>query len=168
MERITDRLPDGTAYVKSETGTEGVGAFTTQRRTPEMIARLCEYEDTGLTPAQVFALKKDHSRALSLAKDAYKLLMAKAADCLLELPCPIGTPVYVHDTICAGFAGKMTDCYYGQDCARNPQYKCPLRVTKRPFTVKMYNGLGTRFWLTEEEAEAAIPPDRRNPKWPKF
>ncbi len=53
MERITDRLPNGTAYVKSETGTEGVGAFTTQRRIPEIITRLAAYEDTGLTPEEV-------------------------------------------------------------------------------------------------------------------
>ena len=52
MERLTDRLPDGTAYVVSETGTEGVGHFTTQRRLPEVIARLAAYEDTGLTPRE--------------------------------------------------------------------------------------------------------------------
>ena len=32
-------------FVRSETGKEGVGAATTQRRTPEMISKLANYED---------------------------------------------------------------------------------------------------------------------------
>lgn len=43
--RITGRLPDGTAYVRSETGTEGVGYFTTQRRLPDLITKLARLED---------------------------------------------------------------------------------------------------------------------------
>ena len=53
MKRLTDRLSDGTAYVVSETGTEGVGAITTQRRLPELIARLARYEDSGLEPDEI-------------------------------------------------------------------------------------------------------------------
>ena len=53
MERLTNRMNDGTAYVQSETGTEGVGHFTTQRRLPELIAKLAAYEDTGLTPEEI-------------------------------------------------------------------------------------------------------------------
>lgn len=56
MKRLTNRLPDGTAYVVSETGEEGVGCFTTQRRLPEVIARLAAYEDTGLTPEEINVL----------------------------------------------------------------------------------------------------------------
>ena len=59
MNRITGRLRDGVAYVTSETGTEGVGHFTTQRRIPEMIARLAAYEDTGLAPNEVATLQRD-------------------------------------------------------------------------------------------------------------
>ena len=55
--RITCRMDDGTAYVQSETGTEGVGFLTTQRRTPEMISRLAAYEDTGLSPDEIVAIK---------------------------------------------------------------------------------------------------------------
>lgn len=58
MTRITARMDDGTAFVCSETGSEGVGHFTTQRRLPELIARLAEYEDTGLTPAEIIRLKE--------------------------------------------------------------------------------------------------------------
>lgn len=43
--RITGRMQDGTAFVRSETGEEGVGHFTTQRRLPEIINKLAELED---------------------------------------------------------------------------------------------------------------------------
>lgn len=45
MERLTNRMLDGTIYVVSETGNEGVGHFTTQRRLPELIQKVCEYEN---------------------------------------------------------------------------------------------------------------------------
>lgn len=45
MERLTNRMLDGTIYVVSETGNEGVGHFTTQRRLPELIQKVCEYEE---------------------------------------------------------------------------------------------------------------------------
>ena len=44
-DRITGRLNDGTAFVHSETGNEGVGHFTTQRRLPEIICKLARLED---------------------------------------------------------------------------------------------------------------------------
>lgn len=53
MKRITGRLPDGTAYVRSEAEDEGTGAFTTQRRVPEMIGKLAAYEDTGREPEEI-------------------------------------------------------------------------------------------------------------------
>lgn len=44
-ERITGRLSDDTVFVRSETGNEGVGYFTTQRRLPEIITKLAKLED---------------------------------------------------------------------------------------------------------------------------
>ena len=58
MERLTGRMENGASYVRSETGKEGVGHFTTQRRLPELISRLAKYEDTGLTPEQVREMKE--------------------------------------------------------------------------------------------------------------
>lgn len=51
MERLTNRHPDGTAYVVSEAGTKGVG------RLLKLITRLAAYEDTGLTPEEIKKLK---------------------------------------------------------------------------------------------------------------
>ena len=43
--RLTNRMQDGCAYVQSETGKEGVGHYTTQRRLPELITFTCKVED---------------------------------------------------------------------------------------------------------------------------
>ena len=43
--RLTNRMQDGCAYVQSETGKEGVGHYTTQRRLPELITFTCQVED---------------------------------------------------------------------------------------------------------------------------
>lgn len=56
MGRMTNRTSYGTAYVRSETGQEGVGHFTTQRRLPDIISKLAAYEDTGLTPDEINSL----------------------------------------------------------------------------------------------------------------
>lgn len=171
MDRITDHLPGGGVYVKSETGKEGTGAFTTMRRMPEIISRLAAYEDTGLEPDEVSYLK-DYAVAKAVAEvkefngvtiDAL-ISMAAAAkeDRLLVLPCAIGTPVWVHEILCS--AGKLLTyegCKYSQDCMRDGSIKCPFRVVKRAFTVNMRKGLGITFWLTKKEAEDAIPADRR-------
>lgn len=44
-ERITGRLDDGTVFIHSETGEEGVGALTTKRRLPEICCKLARLED---------------------------------------------------------------------------------------------------------------------------
>lgn len=46
-------MEDGAAFVRSETGKDGVGYFVTQLRLPELIARLAQYEDTGLEPEEI-------------------------------------------------------------------------------------------------------------------
>lgn len=71
MKRLTDRLPDGTIYVVSETGTEGVGHFTTQRRLPELIAKLAAYEDTGLEPEEIVAKLKWADHAAEVLNDIF-------------------------------------------------------------------------------------------------
>ena len=45
MKRLTNRTPDGIAYVSLETENEGVWEFTTQRSLLETISRLADIED---------------------------------------------------------------------------------------------------------------------------
>lgn len=77
MERMTDHMVGGGIYVKSETGTEGTGAATTQRRLPEIIRRLCEYEDTGLTPKQINGLRAGALRSDKTMHKAYNTALAR-------------------------------------------------------------------------------------------
>ena len=82
---------------------------------------------------------------------------------LIVLPCPIGTPVYVHRHLCSGQPrGQFNgDCMFIQDCPRHGA-PCPEEVREEKFNIAMRDGLGKWFWLTREEAEAALPPERRN------
>lgn len=45
MKRLTNRTPDGLAYVSLETGNEGVWEFITERNLLETISRLADIED---------------------------------------------------------------------------------------------------------------------------
>lgn len=142
------------------------GVIISRELAAEVADRLEAYDRTGYSPEDFDKLCREMSGLrMALCLDTYDdLRKIIQDDRLLVLPCAIGTPVYVHNALCdvggrATFA-SFTDCKYAQDCQRNPHIKCPLRVVKRPFTEKMRKGLGRTFWLTKEEAEAAIPADR--------
>lgn len=97
MDRITGRLRDGTAYVTSETGEEGVGFATTQRRLPEIVTRLAAYEDTGYSPAEFDRLCREMSDArmvlgLNTGADLMEAVFENRARIL---PCKIGDYVWV-------------------------------------------------------------------------
>lgn len=149
MERLTIKTPNNPAVPVNFALDFVFGLDNeTWRGLSAIFERLAEYEDTGLSPVTVNALNS----LATLAKEHR----------LLVLPCAIGTPVFVHEILCqAGMRLTYANCKYGQDCDRNDFIKCPLRVVKRPFTLKMRDGLGVKFWLTQEEAEAAIPEDQR-------
>lgn len=116
-----------------------------------------DYIDRPITVAEVlsyFTLEQLH-----------ELEQADKEGRLLVLPCPIGKTVYVHRTMCDTLpSGRWnSDCMYIQDCPRHGR-PCPQEVRTTKFTASMYAGLGKTFWLTGEDAEAAIPADRRNKK----
>lgn len=74
VKRITNRTENRVAYVTSETGEEGTGAFTTQRRIPEIISRLADIEDILGKEYDLEALKeifeaKEQGRMIVLPKD---------------------------------------------------------------------------------------------------
>lgn len=173
MERLTFPLPDGRMathskfdlYVEEEPIPDLPGACKTVQYyiTGEIVERLAAYEDTGMEPKDVKGLRKFCETITETTMEhIYELAQAAKEERLLVLPCPIGTPVYVHEPLC-GRGKQLTydGCKYGQDCMRDRTIKCPLRVVKRAFTIQMRHHLGKSFWLTQEEAEAAIPKNRR-------
>ena len=80
MNRLTARTDNGTAYITSETGEEGVGHFTTLRRLPELISRLAAYEDTGFSPEEINQLQADLEEAKPCACCKHQY----TDDCVLE------------------------------------------------------------------------------------
>lgn len=90
MNRLTARTDNGTAYITSETGEEGVGHFTTQRRLPELISRLAAYEDTGFSPEEIY-------QAIAM------------------LYCPLcGARMDENDNACAAATQRPPDNYVGE------------------------------------------------------
>lgn len=151
MNRITDRLPDGAAYVRSETGEEGTGAFTTQRGLPEIISKLAEYEDTGLEPRMVQLIKnciaevsEEYNSLFDyVAKTFTTYAKAEEEGRLLELPCPVGSTVYI------------THMKYRQ--GREIWY-----VNTGRFCLADMDKLGNTVFLTREEAEKAVAGRRKH------
>lgn len=164
MERLTRRTPAGVGILKEcdtcrRPGCPGV--CVPQDKANSILAK---YEDTRYSPEDFDKLCREMSDLrTALGLDTYDdLRKIIQADRLLVLPCAIGAPVYVHEALCdVGGHATFMGCKYSQDCRRDRFIKCPLRVVKRAFTLNMRRQLGRSFWLTEKEAEDAIPADRR-------
>lgn len=166
MERLTMRIADTVGMTLEHEEMHTMDEWVDMLQT-----RLCEYEDTGLTPDEISTMANDietrfynyiAKKCGNQAGEVAKILQAAIEGRVLVLPCPIGTPVFVHERLCV--VGKQVTyegCKYSQDCTHMWGLPCPLRVAKRAFTVNMRNGLGKTFWPTQEEAEAAIPEGRR-------
>lgn len=126
--------------------------------------RLAEYEGTGYNPVDFDKLCREMSDLrMALGLDTYDdLRKIIQDDRLLVLPCPIGSTVYIHKPACwengrATFEG----CEFSRDCTHWRGFKCPLKVGEATFNATMYKRVGQTYWLTPEEAEAAIPADQR-------
>lgn len=133
--------------------------------------KLGEYEDTGLTPGDINTMANEietrflHHMERHYGHSAGELLaMYEAAKegRVLVLPCPIGAKVYLHSPLCWE-NGKATfeGCKFSRDCTHWRGFECPLKVVEGTFNVTMYKRVGKTYWLTPEEAEAAIPADQR-------
>lgn len=113
--------------------------------------RLAEYEDTGLSPAEVA-----------------ELAQAKADGRVVVLPCKVGDTVYVVVTDCdCAYAGNMNDCAYCDyvvmpcdDFFRydEDEWECGFKphVREDKFSIAMYEQLGKTIFLTRGEAEKAL------------
>jgi len=136
MDRIIGQMDDGTLYVRSETGEEGTGYFTTQRRLPEIVSKLYHYEKTGLSPEEVMQYKAlgayeeirdglaEFRRLLAVAEPyltcglsperVEELARADREGRIVVLPCKVGDLVYylTEDGNCI-FEGDYDEC---DDC----------------------------------------------------
>lgn len=155
MERLTKRAGPAVTYTGQHARYPDAGDVTAEMSCAairDVMLHLAKYEDTGLTPEKIDEMKSWVD----------KIVAARDEGRLRVLPVAVGTPVYIHEPICSeGKRLTYKGCKYGQDCTHMWGLECPLRVVKRPFSERMRGRLGETFWLTEEDAEAAIPADRR-------
>lgn len=119
--------------------------------TLQLVDRLAEYEDTGLSPAEVA-----------------ELAQAKADGRVVVLPCKVGDTVYVVVTDCdCAYTDNMNDCAYCDyvvmpcdDFFRydEDEWECGFKphVREDKFSIAMYEQLGKTIFLTREEAERAL------------
>lgn len=111
--RLTNRMQDGCAYVQSETGKEGVGHYTTQRRLPELITFTCKVEDImekyGIESVEELSNALEFAKVIENILSEYGIkdneeLDKKLADGLTwqkacELACEREDDCYVYDNI---------------------------------------------------------------------
>lgn len=91
--------------------------------------------------------KHEHNHFLTM------ILQAPAVDAVI-LPCKIGSEVWlVEKEPCNGYGCPYQGDFGNWRCNVNGEEKCNPFVYSKPFT---YDMIGTKFYLTREEAEAAL------------
>lgn len=158
MERYTKRLEDGQAVMDcancSESwNTNPDGKCTALYCRNRLKDRLAAYEDTGLEPCDYSAMAhalKQAERAREDLTEMIRQIGATGLDRLrvlaqadrkgrcVVLPVKPGTPVW-----------STAFCKVDDDGTEHPTYPWP-------FDIGMANGWGTDWFLTQEEAEAAL------------
>ena len=119
------------------------------------VNRLADYEDTGLAPEEVKALRESNQE---LKKEALPILQAKVQDRLVILPCGLGETVYANFAIRGDYLRE-----------KDKPYPCEvvfIGLSKEPFLhIQFKNGrvfpvnfskIGKTVFTTREEAEAAL------------
>lgn len=165
MERMTERDRKGHAYFDDD-GTLIRGANGTFHQKKDMTAqyihdrfvaldkaieRLAAYEDTGLTPEEIDELL--HKSNGSLHEKLGQWITADQDGRLAVLPCNVGDTIYVISY------GKIVDTkvrtfFFGHPSHRIEDRKMRMiRTTDWDISI---DEIGTRIFLTREEAEAAL------------
>lgn len=165
MKRLTNRMIDGSAYVCSETGDEGVGHFTTQRRLPELISRLAAYEDTGLEPDEINTLcsmserakmadilRLEEYQALGFVNHLCELIQAEKNGRLFVLQCKLHESIfYIED------AELFDDVPYEVSIGQKPgEWEYSLLYDCQDGFCFYEDDIGKTVFLTCEEAEEAL------------
>lgn len=156
MERLTKRINGVATYIGKEnsydTGQIAAELNVVARR--EILERLADYEDTGLSP-QACVEAREIEAGLS-AEDysihhMVELMRADKDGRLVVLPhCKLGDTVYwLHDK-------KITECrvYRIQEDTKGVQIAIKSTVSHGVFSVDDY--FGKTIFLTREEAEKAL------------
>ena len=145
MERLTSKYPSGLIAVP-------------QGMMPEALDRLAAYEDTGLEPEEIKkafnedVLLKLTAQYLSTTPDRLReWAKAEQEGRLIVMPCKVGDTVYAIRPGCEICPFALVPCesevteFCGKDVVRD-----------LPFAIRWLEDIGKRYFLTREEAEAAL------------
>jgi hypothetical protein len=133
--------------------------------------RLAAYEDTGLMPGEVLALKEGCEDCEIARRDwelshefpdidhLRELVKAEKEGRLPPLPCPIGSTVYVIDWCSKMYKGY--NCPYGCSGGQREQVfskRCIkyCRINKRSFQLDYLDRIGKDVFLTKKDAEEEL------------
>lgn len=120
---------------------------------PQLYARLGAYEDTGLTPGEVKSMQEEHFSGLEMAKlhsalmELKKYQEADKDGRLVVLPCKVG------DTVYFALLGRIIEKQVFSIVSFSNSTRIYCDGTSEYFRPE---DIGKTFFLTREEAEAAL------------
>ena len=159
MDRLTKRLEDGQAVMNClECDLNRDGCCTALACRNRLKDRLADYEDTGLRPDEMNAVKllaasADHEKARRLIE----LSKADANGLVVVLPCKVGDMVYRLEVGCCKHREKDTCTAYCEGYEYScPDYESDRHIVIGHFCLSDITSIGKTVFLTREEAEMAL------------
>ena len=168
MGRMTKRAEGTVVYAGGYKQYEGgdIPAEVSPQGVRELLVRLAEYEDTGLTPGEIKSMQEEHFSGLEMAKlhsalmELKKYQEADKDGRIVVLPCKVGGKLWVigRDNVPREMAleapGIRTVCTDEDNlcmstCNRKPDGFCAYRLRNDGTSI------GKTVFLTREEAEKA-------------
>ena len=169
MGRMTKRAEGTVVYAGGYKQYEGgdIPAEVSPQGVRELLVRLAEYEDTGLTPGEIKSMQEEHFSGLEMAKlhsalmELKKYQEADKDGRIVVLPCKVGGNLWVigRDNVPREMAleapGIRTVCTDEDNlcmstCNRKPDGFCAYRLRNDGTSI------GKTVFLTREEAEKAL------------
>lgn len=138
------------------------------------IVRLAAYEDTGLEPEAVEAMKiAMMGKSIAEIKEfngvsidhLCELVQAEQNGRLVVLPCKVGETVYqlcymTHREALQSGVPQSSDKWQNRKYGRKKAAYLPLFIKERKMVKSLYQQFGKTVFLTREEAEAALQKEK--------
>lgn len=153
MDRLTKRVPGGHAWYNHQPGKTVSN--------DDLLARLAAYEDTGLGPEDMAAVRllaasADHDKSVRLLE----LSKADEDGRLVVLPCKIDEPIYIllGEKEKRKLKYRVVECHIDHFAIGGTLVPMITACDDENEWYELIDGtrVGHEYWLTREEAEAAL------------
>lgn len=155
MERLTKRINGIATYIGKENSydTGQIAAELNTAACREILERLADYEDAGLSPQACVEAREIEAGLSAEDYSIHRMVELMRADkdgLLLVVPCKVGDTVYwLHD-------GKITECRaYRIQVSRKGVY-ITIKSTVSHGSFREDDCLGKTIFFSREEAEKAL------------